>query len=158
MLLQHWKTTTGLGAAPKIAWQQQKFGANATNPDVAGDLADPDGDGVSNLLEYAFASEPMNGGNAALPQPSVANTNGATQLAITFQRSLSATDVQYQVEVSTDLQSWTVGNTYSYDNEVTSTPDMIETARTGSPIQTITVRTLNTTGGRRFMRVRVIGL
>ena len=157
-LLQHWKTITGLGAAPKIAWQQEKFGSNASDPAIAGDLADPDGDGVANLLEYAFASEPMNRGLAALPQSAIVNAGGAAQLAFTFQRSLNATDVKYQVEVSTNLQTWTFGNTYSYDNDVTSTPDMIETARSGSPVQSITVRTLNTTSSRQFIRLRVIGL
>jgi hypothetical protein len=29
-----------------------------TNPTVSGDDADPDGDGIPNLLEYAFALNP----------------------------------------------------------------------------------------------------
>jgi poly(3-hydroxybutyrate) depolymerase len=44
---------------PLEAWRSAHFGASATNPDIAGDLADPDGDGVSNLLEYTNSTDPL---------------------------------------------------------------------------------------------------
>jgi hypothetical protein len=157
-LLQHWKTTTGLGAAPKEAWKQQKFGSNSNNTAVSGDLADPDGDGVNNLLEYAFGTDPVNGRDLSLPKPSLTIVDGSPRLTITFQRSLSATDLRYQVEYSIDQQNWTVGNSYAYDDEVTSTAETMETARSGSPVQTISVRRINAASGRQFMRVKITGL
>jgi poly(3-hydroxybutyrate) depolymerase len=44
---------------PIEAWRLAHFGASALNPDVAGDAADPDGDGVNNLLEYTNGTDPL---------------------------------------------------------------------------------------------------
>jgi hypothetical protein len=41
------------------AWRSIHFGASATNPDIAGDAADPDGDGLNNLLEYTNGTDPL---------------------------------------------------------------------------------------------------
>jgi poly(3-hydroxybutyrate) depolymerase len=41
------------------AWRTAHFGASATDPDVGGDLADPDGDGANNLLEYNSGTDPL---------------------------------------------------------------------------------------------------
>lgn len=154
-LLQHWKTTTGLGTPPKAIWRQQKFSVDSGNSAVAGDNADPDRDGVINLLEYAFGSDPLNSRAVALPTPSLSIADGQRVLGITFQRSLSATDLRYQVEYSSDQITWLPGNSYAYEDEVTSTPETIETGRSGSPVQTITVRRVAPGGTRQFMRVRV---
>jgi hypothetical protein len=44
---------------PIEAWRIAHFGASALNPDIAGDVADPDGDGVNNLLEYTSGTDPL---------------------------------------------------------------------------------------------------
>jgi poly(3-hydroxybutyrate) depolymerase len=44
---------------PIDAWRSAHFGASATNLDIAGDSADPDGDGVNNLLEYTNGTDPL---------------------------------------------------------------------------------------------------
>jgi poly(3-hydroxybutyrate) depolymerase len=44
---------------PIDAWRSAHFGASAINPDIAGDSADPDGDGISNLLEYTHGTDPL---------------------------------------------------------------------------------------------------
>jgi poly(3-hydroxybutyrate) depolymerase len=41
------------------AWRSAHFDASATNLEIAGDLADPDGDGANNLLEYANGTDPL---------------------------------------------------------------------------------------------------
>ncbi|MCL5278567.1 MAG: putative Ig domain-containing protein [Planctomycetes bacterium] len=68
---------------PIEAWRALHFGASQTNAEIAGDSADPDGDGVSNLQEYANGTDPLSSvstdGLPALPDndpPSV-----PTQLA-----------------------------------------------------------------------------
>ncbi|MDB6136361.1 MAG: hypothetical protein JWM59_4604, partial [Verrucomicrobiales bacterium] len=48
-----------LTGQPVSAWQQEQFGAEAGNPAVAGWGADPDHDGVVNLLERAFNMPPL---------------------------------------------------------------------------------------------------
>jgi hypothetical protein len=40
-------------------WRIATFGASATDPSIAGDSADPDGDGYSNLQEYLYGSNPL---------------------------------------------------------------------------------------------------
>ncbi len=41
------------------AWRRIHFGASATNPAIAGDDADPDGDGYSNLEEFKAGTDPL---------------------------------------------------------------------------------------------------
>jgi poly(3-hydroxybutyrate) depolymerase len=47
---------------PIDMWRAAYFGASQINPDVAGDVADPDGDGVSNLQEYTNGTDPLSNG------------------------------------------------------------------------------------------------
>ena len=49
-------------------WRQANFGASARNPAVAGDDADPDGDGVSNLEEFLAGTNPLDA-NSVPPLP-----------------------------------------------------------------------------------------
>jgi len=44
---------------PIETWRSAHFGASMTNADVAGDSADPDGDGANNLLEYTNGTDPL---------------------------------------------------------------------------------------------------
>jgi hypothetical protein len=94
---------------PSLNWKAFHFASNATNAAVAGDFADPDGDGRVNLLEYAFGTDP----NA----PTQGNTLGAALVAgraqLTFNRNASASDLTYVVETSTDLAAWNAALTYT---------------------------------------------
>ena len=61
-------TLTVMDAPPEISidfWRFSKFGASATDPSVAGDAADPDGDGYTNLEEFLSGSDPLDA--ASLP-------------------------------------------------------------------------------------------
>jgi autotransporter-associated beta strand protein len=86
-------------------WQRANFGANWTNSAIAGDTADPDGDGMTNLLEYALGSDPNTPNPALTPQ--VAAIGG--KLKITFTRNTAATDVTMSVLATDDLKNgpWT---------------------------------------------------
>ncbi|MGC4016594.1 MAG: Calx-beta domain-containing protein [Luteolibacter sp.] len=53
--------TVTIADLPVDAWKKTKFGASANDPAVAGDGADPDHDGVSNLMEYALGADPLDG-------------------------------------------------------------------------------------------------
>ena len=50
------------------AWQQERFGVDADDPLVAGATADPDGDGLANLLEYALGGDPRSSGSHLFPR------------------------------------------------------------------------------------------
>jgi hypothetical protein len=78
---------------------------------AAGISADPDGDGVCNLMEYAFDLSPEVADRAALPQFRLLSqtNNGAsgTFLTVQFPRQLGTTNLTYILQGSSDLLSWT---------------------------------------------------
>jgi hypothetical protein len=82
------------------AWRQFYFGT-ITNCGAAADTADPDGDGLANLLEYALGSNPLVANTSALI---VVGHDASSNLTFTFPRARS--DVTYIVQGSTNLQSW----------------------------------------------------
>ncbi len=84
-------------ATPSQSWRLAHFGiANATG--VAADLADPEKDGLVNLLEFALASDPNAASPTALP---IAARQGAN-LTLTYTRNKSALadGVLFAVEIA----------------------------------------------------------
>ncbi len=91
-------------------WLYNNYGANANNASVAGPLATPDGDGISNLTKYAMAINPAVSAAGELPVISV--VNGYAQ--IVFQRSIAVGDVTYVVEGTNTLGgTWAPLATYT---------------------------------------------
>ena len=92
---------------PIALWRSGHFGASAYNPDIAGDGADPDGDGVRNILEYATGTDPL---AADLPSwLSYGLENGF--LTASAARNLQATNVTWSAEASADLKVWNTTDT-----------------------------------------------
>ncbi len=83
-------------------WQAQKFGAAAGNPAIAGELADPDREGIQNLMEYALGLNPMTPDAADLP--TVEASGGF--LKFIYSRPSAITDLTYQVEWTGNLAAW----------------------------------------------------
>ena len=83
-------------------WRQTNFGSPA-NIGAGADAADPDGDGVSNRLEYDLVSPPLTPSWGDLPVMA-ASPSGST---FTFTRRISASDSTYIVQESETLTSWT---------------------------------------------------
>ena len=107
--------------APYTLWKQQVFGTDATNPAVAGDLADPDHDGLTNLVEYAINSQPLDvaSGKSSL----VVDTEtaaGSKYLRLTVPKNSAATDATYTVQVSSDLRTWDAASTVVESNTSTT--------------------------------------
>ena len=71
-------------AAPLAAWRFVNFGADATNDSVAGNDANPDGDDLSNLQEYAFNTDPLTSNTTHPVTASLVATNSQRYLAVTF--------------------------------------------------------------------------
>ncbi len=115
-------------------WRRTHFGTTS-NAGNAADAADPDGDGVPNLLEYALDGDP--GSSMSAQRPAVQVSASALQIAFVRARS----DVTYVVEASTDMVVWT---------EIATNPGQVGQAVTVSDTATISAA-----APRRFLRVRV---
>lgn len=97
------------------AWRTANFsGTDLTNDAISGPNADPDRCGLTNFARYAFVLAAH--GPVANPISVGATTSsGASYLTLTFPRRTTATDLNYIVESSTDLVTWTAvpGRTYT---------------------------------------------
>ncbi len=78
-----------------------------------GDDGDPDGDGVPNLLEYAFGGESLSQDdderkNLPRKKPLRRPSSGSANFQMTFVRRTSSSDsaLTYTVETSNDMRSW----------------------------------------------------
>jgi hypothetical protein len=90
--------------SPRDNWNYAYFGSNATNAAVSGDLADPDGDGAPNLLEYALANAPTSPG----PDGMISGYIIGNQFQLQFHRNVSATDLTYTAQFANSLAGpWT---------------------------------------------------
>ena len=81
------------------SWQSANFGGSGLAPEQTSATADPDGDGLSNLLEYASNLNPLAGDN---PSP-VGFEYGTSTLAFTYRRNLNALDLDYAIQDTTNL-------------------------------------------------------
>ncbi len=77
-----------------------KSGIGFANSTVAAETADPDGDGLPNLAEYAFGGDPLH--SAPVTGAPKAESGGGVTFYV---RQLAA--VAYEVDESTDLVNWT---------------------------------------------------
>jgi hypothetical protein len=120
-------TTSGVGVfglldestlTPLQQWRNAYFG-NPSNVGAGSDSADPAGDGVPNLIKYALGLNPNTAiTTGELPTGSIESDGGQNYLALTVNRTATAPDVTYNVEVSSDLLTWDT-NTVTLVNTAT---------------------------------------
>lgn len=77
-------------ATPLNDWRRNAFGAQAGNPAISGDLADPNANGLVNLLEYALGGDPLAAANSVQP---VLGRDAGNHLCISFSRFADRSDV-----------------------------------------------------------------
>lgn len=86
------------------SWSAGYFSsAELADTSISGPSADPDGDGLTNLLEYALGLNPKSSDTTGLPEAG----STTTDWTYTYTRPTDRDDLSYAVEVSTDLSSWT---------------------------------------------------
>lgn len=131
---------------PYDAWRFARFTTEElADSAVSGESADPDSDGLSNLLEYALGAEPKTSdGTTHTPAAGL----NASRLTLTYTRTTAITDATYAVEWSSDLQSWSTG---------ASVTETLSTTDNGNGTTTVVVRAVTslTTTSRQFLRLRV---
>ncbi len=125
-------------------------GIDLTDPAQA--LADPDGDGAANLLEYALGTDPANSADSRNGMKvSLMQNAGSRYLALQFKQrnDTSGLPLQYVPEVSGDRQTWY--NDPSHLVLVAVTP-------LDSVFSSITVRDLTAISAPapRFIRLRAV--
>jgi hypothetical protein len=113
--------------APVDMWRDQQFGPDALNPTIGGSLADPDGDGSVNLMEYARGTDPR----IHNPEPPIAVAFEGAAITFTYQRALAATDVTYGVQTSPDAVNW--DDTTNYTEEILSNDGVVEKVKVSVP-------------------------
>ena len=113
---------------PIDEWRFDKF-ANDANVSFAGDLADREGDGVRNLLEYALNLEPLTPDGTA--QPTMTIESG--YLTLSYVPKSWATDLTYVVESSSDLINWRADDVETVDVEDREPPERV-TMRYKNPV------------------------
>ena len=147
---------------PYDFWKFSYFGANDNNPAIAGNLADPAGDGIPNILKYAFALNP----NVADTNRPLTGAIVSNHFQLQFNRNTFATDLNYSAQAATTLTgTWSNLVTYTAASGwATNTPGatVIESAPAGSPPSepaSVTIRdAVNATSAgatNRFFRLNV---
>lgn len=95
-------------------WQIEQFTpAQLADDLISGPNADPDQDGIVNLLEYAFLTNPVivNPQNELI-QTGATEIGSETYLTITFTAREPVEDLFYQPQISGNLDLWNEGTSY----------------------------------------------
>jgi hypothetical protein len=126
-------------------WAAQ-YGLTGINATEDGDY---DGDGIPNVLEFAFGGNPTVNDSAA-QQPT--STMGGGYFAMTFKRNdNSESDLKMQVQYSTDLLNWTTVNIPSASGTVGGV--IFTVTENGTANDVITAQIPLGASGRLFSRV-----
>jgi hypothetical protein len=124
---------------------------NGSAAPESGAAGDPDHDGISNLIEYAFDLDPQRSGRQGLPIPAIAQNaaDGLHYLTLTYRRRIDTDRLDYIVEASPDLVSWSPP----------AAEEIISADPPSDTVSTITVRLLpameSSRSPSRFARVLV---
>jgi hypothetical protein len=139
---------------PYQQWKLNEFGSNAYVSSIGGDTADPNHNGVPNLLEYAFNSNPLQAGTNPGPTLStVSDSQGNQYIAITYTQLTGNSGLTYTVQVTSDLTQvtdiWHSGSTYTTVVSQAANGDTEQvTVRDNTPVSSATAR---------FIRLQVSG-
>ncbi len=90
---------------PVHRWGLRHFGEAANRP-LVGLSTDPDGDGVPNLLEYAFGLDPHSAGRQGLPRIELVRGADGHYVRLSYRRPEGRDDLAYVAEVSPDGTEW----------------------------------------------------
>ena len=119
----NYTTITAKIFTPLESWRLRFF-TSILNAGDGDNLADPNSNGLVNLLEYALDLDPLATGTASTIATST--ETGTGKLQITFKRARSTNELTYTIQASSDLIVWTdlVTNpgTVGQDVTVTDTP------------------------------------
>lgn len=151
----HWKASEIGGGTPGVgegslpgsweAWQLENFTAGQiANPFVSSRTADPDGDGLVNFHEWAFASNPLVA-NPPSGEFVWSNAEGVARDSLRLTRPVLAVGLSYHLQASGDLDIFT---------EIPAT--MISEEIINGVETLVMVPDEEASGVRRFLRILVV--
>jgi hypothetical protein len=107
-----WPTNDLFDAALSYAaWRAKRFAASElADPTVSADAADPDGDGLQNLMEYALGLEPKSPDRDLRPMGAIQTVDNQVYGTVTFRERLLAHEIAYTVETSANLLGWSAAS------------------------------------------------
>ena len=128
-------------------WALAEFPTAGPGSPIASALADPDGDSVCNLLEYALHRDPMLAEITPPTAMSAVQVDGQNYLCLSYTSPKNVIDLRYVVEVSGNLAAWQSGPSSTAPVEITDHGDT----------ETVTVRdtTPMSSAAPRFIRLKV---
>lgn len=93
---------------PDRTWRWENFGSTVASG-IAADNADPDGDGLNNLAEFAFGMNPTraSGDVGTRAEASVGQTGGGMRAVFRRRKDYATAGLNYVVEFSSNLADWT---------------------------------------------------
>ena len=144
-----------IGNTPIQNWRQTYFQTTTEGGDAA-DSRNPDADGRSNLLEYAFASDPLVNDSVSSPPMSI---HSSGYLQVQFTRHAARTDLRYIVEATTDLASpWTALATSIHGAPTRAMAAFSVTESGSGELKTVTVQDSDPAASfpRRFVRLSIL--
>lgn len=134
-------------------WRLGHF-SSSENADQGADDADPDFDGMVNLVEYALGGDPLV--HDALSLLPTLSDDGAGRTNFLFTRDAAKTDITYTVQVSNTMEpgSW-VGIASSSAGGITTESGAHAVVESGSSPVNVTVTDSELNPSRRFFRLLV---
>lgn len=143
-------------AIPLLTWKNTYF-LSVDNTGDSADTFDYEGDGFSNLVEYALGGDPKVP-DATTIAPVVEISEN--QIQISFKCDAAKTDISYIVQASPDLSagSWVdiAKSTGGAPIEPISSLSAVLDSRLGARMVTVTDSTFIPIGGKRFLRVKIV--
>jgi len=132
------------------SWRQVNWPLT-DDPLIVGPNANPDGDQLNNLLEYAIGADPNRADDSALPEVGISTVNGLRYLTLTYQMRSGDPTLLYEViaagDLSTPLVNWTVQTQTETASQTNLPAGMTRvTVRDSVPIEN---------GPRRYLKLRV---
>ncbi len=123
-------------------WKSGTFDPDdLANEAIVGTLADPDQDGIPNLLEFALSRDPLSPDDPMGSVPEV--TTEEDFLTVTFRRVSNLSDIRYALEVSDDLVDW---ETVDLVGRILAVDGSVQTVEVKVPIESAT---------KKFIRLMV---